>query len=120
MQYSVDFFISKFEAIPEEEWTTGTQQNEIGQRCAFGHCMPEEIRCYGRLEFGFGHTTDEGIVLWKLLRSPARINNGKDLRYPQPTPKQRILAALYDIKANQAVDQAQEIANTKTDLVCAS
>lgn len=52
-QYTPQYFIDKFEAIPEENW-----------------CI-------------------------------SSVNDGLDERYQQPTPKQRILAALRDIQKEQ-------------------
>lgn len=103
--YDVNYFIAKFEAIPEKE--IGYSQDT---GCAYGQCSPNRMR---------GHLTQEGIALTNLMQSikgltpiinatwtpyestPARINNGDVAQYQQPTPKQRILAALYDIKAMQ-------------------
>lgn len=40
MDYNIQYFIDKFEAIPEENWCTGTLKD--GNRlCAFGHCNME-------------------------------------------------------------------------------
>lgn len=107
MQYTVDYFINKFEAIPEAQ---------IGESqlagCAYGQCR-------SRIDYQDGHETKEGLALEKIMSSlpglkkhkesdwgpydstPARINNGDVKQYQQPTPKQRILAALYDIKKMQ-------------------
>ncbi len=30
--YTVDYFIAKFSAIPENKWTVGVQVNELNQR----------------------------------------------------------------------------------------
>lgn len=89
MKYDVDYFINKFEAIPEEEWGTGTYNNLEGQKCAYGHC-------------GAPYNTEETEALDK-IRGPgnwaiATINDGKCPLYNQDTPKQRILAALNDLK----------------------
>ena len=37
-KYTVDYFLEKFDAIPEEKWTTRAFSNDEGQRCAEGHC----------------------------------------------------------------------------------
>lgn len=100
--YDVNYFIKKFSPIPEDEWTVCIQQNELGQRCAFGHCMPKSEKVKGYMYHGYGDTTKEGKVLgsmffFYLKRHPPEVNNGYVNDYQQPTPKQRILAALYDI-----------------------
>ncbi len=86
MTYDVDYFIAKFEAIPEELWCVDAY-TKGRKHCARGFC---------------GETSDketrEGIALEKLIRWPAMINDGGRSNYKQPTPKQRILAALYDVK----------------------
>ena len=103
--YDCSYFIRKFEAIPEEKWIIGNQQDDFGRHCAFGHCLPKEAEKFGTKfskEGYCGTRTDEGIALTNLFnvigRWPVYINNWPDQEYPQPTPKQRILAALYDIK----------------------
>lgn len=86
--YDVNYFIKKFEAIPEEMWTTGEFDRGDGCKCALGHC-------------GVNHFqgTDEGKALHYLLNYYAdEINDGASERYQQDTPKQRILAALNDVK----------------------
>jgi hypothetical protein len=113
--YDVDYFIRKFEAIPEENIIDGFQGYVVGVGCAYGQCKSHD----GVQD---GNQTPEGIALTKLMQSlpnltlvyygeefaidpyngtPARINNGEVEQYQQPTPKQRILAALYDIKKMQ-------------------
>ena len=92
--YNADYFIAKFEAIPEEKWTTLTY-HEGDKSCALGHC--------GRT---IGGCTQESRALGDLFEKHGLwvpdVNDGCDSRYPQPTPKQRILAALRDIKAKES------------------
>lgn len=91
MNYDVNYFIKKFEAIPEDEWCVGHFINPDNQkqRCVIGHCGGSE-KC----------TTIEEMSLSKLLGRGETfdINDDNNPNYHQPTPKQRILAALYDIK----------------------
>lgn len=99
MNYDVDYFINKFQAIPEERWCIETTEDDHGRHCAWGHIVRPKCR--------IDDFINEGRDLMTLLRDagldksgdPSSINNGWDDRYQQPTPKQRILAALYDIKA---------------------
>lgn len=117
--YTVDYFITKFEAIPEEQYCEGVFRSG-NACCANGHCGVEylihdescltaesiglqkvfsvlQIHEKGRLiEDGFG-----GLYSDKA----AFINNGLCDEYRQSTPKQRILAALYDIKKIQQEKQ---------------
>ncbi len=90
MEYNVDYFIAKFESIPEEKWCVDRVTNKEGQHCAFGHCSADK-----------GANCIEGEKLYRLTTPEflvADVNDGRDKKYQQPTPKQRILAALYDIK----------------------
>ena len=90
--YNVDYFIKKFEAIPESKWCTQKIDNGNGQYWALGHCD------------GWG----EFDSLSELLGGKAALtNNGNNPIYQQPTPKQRILAALYDIKKLQQPAQPE-------------
>ncbi len=86
----VQYFIDKFEKIPEDRWCTGLF-TKGDNHCAYGHCgvmqpLQETVESK-RLSYLFRFS---GIV--------TDINDGRDKRYPQPTPKQRILAALRDVK----------------------
>jgi|SRR6185369_2141332 len=111
MNYDIDYFIRKFEAIPEEKWIEGAQIDQQGNSCALGWCMTDQKRerlikngiySDGVMGSWDGHTTEEGSVLWEhiLPLKVALINNGNDPNYTQSTPKQRILAALRDAKQN--------------------
>lgn len=92
-KYDVDYFIAKFEAIPEERWCTGALIDGQGRCCAFGHCGDRED----------GDIPTEANELQMLgLRHGLRfaaINDGRFAGFNQPTPKQRILAALRSLKA---------------------
>lgn len=94
-RHEIKYFINFFEAIPDQEWCTYSLSNYNGQRCALGHTMqscattPDTEGICGL----FGDRTIRG----KGWETVAGINNGNDKRYRQPTPKQRILAALYDL-----------------------
>lgn len=118
--YTVDYFIEKFSKIPESLWICGDQGTMDGPRCALGHChTSKRLGTYGIC----GNEHPEGIALMKIFLDnglttkdsnayaktiePGRyhviasVNNGSQPRYQQPTAKQRILAALYDIKKSQ-------------------
>lgn len=108
--YDVNFFIRKFEAIPESLWTIYNFINDKDQCCANGHCgvrgitnsIPKEAvglqNVFSVLSYKENHDKRK-YPNYSVIA--ANINNGDDSRYPQPTPKQRILAALYDIKRMQ-------------------
>lgn len=93
--YDVSYFIRKFEAIPEDQWCRGNYE-ENGSHCAYGHCgvnngnaMPNEMPKEARLMGSLFNVINSTVVY---------VNDGTDIRYQQHTPKQRILAALHDIK----------------------
>ncbi len=104
MNYDVDYFIQKFEAIPENLWCIGKYfRSEEGfpKCCALGHCGAREL-----------HFTKEADALIELFRGSRAtynsetfyipsINDGFSELFKQFTPKQRILAALKFIKEKQ-------------------
>ncbi len=94
MNYTVDYFIQKFEAIPEEWWCV-TLYTRGEQKCALGHCG-----------VSMKDDTEEGEALSYLFISnfgmASTINDGGDSRFPQATPRARILAALQRIKQKEA------------------
>lgn len=107
-QYDVNYFIRKFEAIPEGEWHSGNYYNHDKTRfCALGHCG-------GRIRNdGCAESTDESRSLGDLFIHCGLlvgfINDGRHGHYPQPTPKQRILAALADIKRQQEQNNLRQV-----------
>jgi hypothetical protein len=97
MTYDVDYFIAKFSAIPDAAWLTGEYEYK-GKCCALGHCG---------ISYKPGATQSEEadalIDLFTLIgQDPTQVNDGEASEYPQLTPKERILAALRDIKAREA------------------
>lgn len=97
--YTVDYFIDKFEAIPDEKWGTGYFYNPTRDtKCALGHCSVT-----GDID------TTEGDALIAIFNdaghSAAAVNDnytgGTAHDYPGGTPKARILNVLRQIKAKQ-------------------
>jgi hypothetical protein len=105
--YTIQYFIDKFSAIPEDQWCSRTQINASGQRCAYGHCAPAGLTL---LNFSNGAHFPEGAAFAQLDKTYfpceyfqfADINNGEDLRFQQPTEKERVLAALQWCKEQEA------------------
>lgn len=122
--YDVDYFIKKFELTRESDWVVG-MQFDMGKHCALGHCMKQEEK--DRLKYSsfkntfnveWGSETSEGMALSGIFGGPdlvARINNGYNESYPQLTPKQRVLAALYDLKAKQQSEIKERIVYVTVD-----
>lgn len=95
-EYTVDYFIEKFEKIPETAWTCYVWENAEGSCCALGHCSVRRPEHMGNPEaaallriFGDGEEGYPNVLT---------INDGRHDLYKQDTPKQRILVALKDIK----------------------
>lgn len=98
MNYSVDYFLRKFQGISNIFWTTGKFSSFFTfSHCALGHCKVKENSEH--------ELTEEGRALVGLFKSKGlnviAINDGHDKRFFQPKPKERILAALNYIKNAQ-------------------
>ena len=105
-QYTIDWFIDFYSKIPEEKWTTGFYVRNIGTKeisfCALGH-------------LGIGNSSNKNRkkaarFLSDLFAanhlSVSGINDGLVCVFQQPTPRQRILAALNHFKTlSTAVDK---------------
>lgn len=113
MEYNVDYFIKKFEAIPEEKWCVEKPQDN-GRSCAIGHC--------GVNDYVYSECVEARVLLALFHHGHFRgfepvwtINDGHDYRYNQATPKQRILAALYDIKKAEQPEVKERIVYVTVD-----
>lgn len=88
-KYTKQHFVTKFSAHPDDLWWSGSYRNPYNahQQCAQAQCGMDA-----------GVFTAEGRALSDLLGcSPADINDGKDIRYQEETPRARILAALNEV-----------------------
>lgn len=90
--HNVKYFIQKFEAIPEDKWCT-KRYTKDDTHCALGHCG-----CLAAGEPGGPLLTEEAIALKTLFNGIVDINDGRFFEYLGPTPKQRVLKALYDLR----------------------
>ncbi len=74
-KYTIDYFIKKFEAIPEELWCTG-QLTINGKHCALGHTGIKKMNSDG--------LNAEGKALLKLFGAKIDIiKNNKDKAYKE-------------------------------------
>lgn len=111
--YTVDYFIKKFEAIPEDLWITGSDGWKLinGKGCALGFCKPEDLeqaisdifwenRILLFEKYGY---PSQGVSCQRDYELVYCINDAllPELDRQSNTPKARILAALYDIKKLQ-------------------
>ncbi len=94
-QYTPQYFIYKLSAIPEELWYVGdfTNPKQPHQHCAYGH-----LGCSENFQ-----ENPEANAFDELFRShdllAFMVNDGPyEGNFTQPTPKQRILAALESFK----------------------
>jgi hypothetical protein len=114
LKYDASYFISKFSAIPDEEWTEGKMDGL--SKCALGHCSETTLFAnadeYGpeaRALFALFELINDKVPLrdFELDEPWCRVYRVNDYmgrgshQYDQPTPKARILAALHDIKAKE-------------------
>ena len=106
MEYTVDYFIKKFEAIPEVNWLAGQYaSSDNSVCCALGHCHERtDVRTLNPL------LTQESMALRSLFLGwlgfdVSDVNDGYEEQYNQHTPKSRTLAGLYDIKRLMAVKE---------------
>lgn len=103
-EYTVDYFIEKFEAIPDEKWCTGVFEDMTGACCALGHCgyrgynVTDESRSLSRL---FGRYHQVGCI-----NDGDELGDGEIVEKYGYTPKERILNALREIKSKDAGEQS--------------
>lgn len=104
MNYDCQYFITKFQRIPERKWTIGTCDDFNGKHCALGHCGGVDKDIY---------LTEESAALSELCNMIVQINDNYSSEIS--SPKKRVLAALYDILDKQIqeanVKAAKELVN---------
>jgi hypothetical protein len=88
-KYDVDYFIEMFEAIPEDQWTTGyyTDPENPEKHCVLGHCAAragDQMGC--QLQ----------VLLEEKFPNVVYVNDRAT--FLGDTPKKRILKALRMIK----------------------
>jgi hypothetical protein len=101
MTYTVDYFIEKFKAIPKKEWCTQVFVNRKGQKCAFGHCGSTVDNASSLESDALENLIDTNLSIVSVVNTVSAINDGRDFRFQQKTPKLRILAALRWIKGRE-------------------
>lgn len=106
-KFTTEYFIAKFEAIPDEKWAVGRFFLEENPecRCALGHCGYNVPPSFRKGSWREAHA--EAQALMDLLGGYSGVtclNNGSDeVRHWQVEGvKARILAALRDIQAKGA------------------
>lgn len=98
MEYDLEYFIAKFEAIPEDKWTTRTFDDGNGCYCAYGHCGDRLGKEDGKESMALSK-----IIMDKGQAFPfhlADINDGNDNFIDEygSTPKQRVVNYLKSLR----------------------
>lgn len=103
--HNIQFYIDKFEETPDDGWTTG-RYIEGNRKDVFGWlgCYEEVKESGGKVEV-FTSAADSLVRMfngngefgsgWELITA---ICDGRHVSYEQDTPKERIIAALNDLK----------------------
>jgi hypothetical protein len=107
MEYSIDYFIQKFEAIPENQIGEG----EIEKHCALYHCgvktnkdyknLSEEAIALANIFKPLYHTQEENnlsVYIYSINDGSDNVN-GIIENVIGNTPKERLLNSLYKLKA---------------------
>lgn len=101
-KYTVDYFIKKFEKIPQKEWTVGEYVNDKGKCCALGHCGAKLVfdKHSGIEDEYFPEEAEalKELLVYYTAYLPSLINDGDVSEYNLGHPKKNILAALGEIK----------------------
>lgn len=92
-KHEVDYFIERFNEIPERRWCRHLLTNHLGQSCAYGHLNCEERKILDGLAVNIMRTTH--VIC-------ANDSEGHP-DYPGDTPKQRVLKYLRGLKARMRV-----------------
>lgn len=95
---NLDAIITHMEATSDESWQVDTVRSKDGTtNCFFGHlfAMAPDDAHGSELWNGFEN-------LWASTYMIYPINDGENPRYPQATPKQRVLAYLRDLRDGKA------------------
>lgn len=87
MTYDLDYFITKFSAIPEDKWTTG-KYTDGDCYCAYGHCGLSDD----------ANRNSESDALFSISMVIPDVNDGLGYTAFGTTPKQRVVNYLKSLK----------------------
>lgn len=93
MKYDLDYFIAKFEKIPDDEWTDqGEFVDRSGCKCAYGHCGAIKSK----------NDSEESTALYKIDEYynivPVNDNWRGNFAHLGTTPKQRVVNYLKSLR----------------------
>lgn len=114
---TIEAVIEYMEATTEESWCTKVVRTEQGGNCFFGHL------------FAMGKDQEESNLLWDWFENCYSttymiypINDGEHSGYQQPTPKQRVIAYLKNLRdkvektAYESIEEEMEYYNQQKAL----
>lgn len=100
---TIQEIIDYMESTPEESWCTDVVRKE-NTNCFFGHL------------FSMGKDDREGNILWGGFEESWAttymiypVNDGQNPKYQQPTPKQRVIAYLKDLRDGKEMTTYQSM-----------
>lgn len=95
-------FIQYLQDTREDEWAVDVVRTKDGKNCLFGHLINWY---YGEdYEGSISLVWDLFEEMWMTTYVIYDINDGKNPKYPQPTPKQRVLAYMKNLWLGLEVD----------------
>lgn len=111
----LDPFLAYLESTSEDAWQVDVVRSSDGTRnCMFGHLYqwgsdhPSvaqlDLKSRERLA---SHLWEAFEQLWATTYAIYPINDGKNSRYPQPTPRQRVLAYLKALQRGEELTTMQ-------------
>jgi hypothetical protein len=104
MKYGVDYFIDFFKKIPDENFRECINGKGSKVNCPYGHCIDAGLR-YKFLNIWVDVGYSIADVVWNYVP-----------KYRHESVKQRILAALYDIREKELseanIKAVEKIVNT--------
>ena len=89
---SIHDIISYLESTPEDTWCVDVVKTGDGKNCLFGHLF----------DMGGSSLMDTFEDLFSTTYMVYGVNDGQHPNYQQPTPKQRCLAYLKDLRDGRA------------------
>lgn len=96
-EFSIDGFISYCEKTREDQWCVDVVRTKDNKNCLFGHL------------FDFAGSDEKGNEYWDFFEYHFAttymvypVNDGSNDKYQQPTPKQRCIEYLKDLRNGKA------------------
>lgn len=102
-------FIQYLQDTEESEWAVDVVRTKDGKNCLFGHLVDW---FYGKgYEGSINAAWDMFEAMWMTTYVIYDVNDGKNPKYQQPTPKQRVLAYMKNLWLGLEEDTQTGMAN---------